>query len=71
MEPAAMSGDMADIPPSWVFFRRQLLRPDLAAFCVRDVEEDGRRDSIFKRAGTKANPEWSSRFDHGFSQIVD
>jgi len=39
-------------------------------FCVVEFE-DGRRDSIFKKAGTRANPEWSSRFDHGFSQMVD
>ena len=39
-------------------------------FCVVEFE-DGRRDSIFKKAGAKATPEWSSRFEHGFSQIVD
>ena len=39
-------------------------------FCVVEFE-DGRRDSIFKKGGTRANPEWSPRFDHGFSQMVD
>jgi len=39
-------------------------------FCVVEFE-DGSRDSIFKKAGRRSNPEWSSRFDHGFSQIVD
>jgi len=39
-------------------------------FCVVEFER-GHQDSIFKKAGTKATPEWSSRFDHGFSQMVD
>jgi hypothetical protein len=33
--------------------------------------EDGRPDSIFTKVGQKATKEWSRRFDHGFSQIVD
>jgi hypothetical protein len=39
-------------------------------FCVVELE-DGRRDSIFKKASGRANPEWSARFEHGFSQMVD
>lgn len=27
--------------------------------------------SIFKPSGSRSTPEWSSRFEHGFSQIVD
>jgi hypothetical protein len=33
--------------------------------------EDGGADSIFTRAGKKSTKEWSRRFDHGFSQLVD
>jgi hypothetical protein len=39
-------------------------------FCVIEFE-DGREDSIFKRASGKSMSEWSQRFEHGFSQIVD
>lgn len=39
-------------------------------FCIIELE-DGRRDSIFKKGGGRANPEWSARFEHGFSQLVD
>jgi hypothetical protein len=39
-------------------------------FCVVEFE-DGRRDSIFKKQPQRGNPEWSARFEHGFSQIVD
>lgn len=40
------------------------------AFCVVEFE-DAHRHSIFKKAGARATPEWGSRFEHGFSQIVD
>jgi hypothetical protein len=33
--------------------------------------EDGTNDSIFRTVGAKATQEWTPRFDHGFSQIVD
>jgi hypothetical protein len=33
--------------------------------------EDGRTDSIFKKLKKKSTTEWSQRFDHGFSQLVD
>lgn len=39
-------------------------------FCVIEFE-DGRKDSIFKVPKSKATTEWSRRFEHGFSQIVD
>jgi Domain of unknown function (DUF4263) len=39
-------------------------------FCVIEFE-DGRKDSIFKVPKGKSTPEWSPRFEHGFSQIVD
>jgi hypothetical protein len=39
-------------------------------FCVVELEDD-RPESIFTRAGKKATREWSRRFDHGFSQLVD
>ena len=39
-------------------------------FCVVEFE-DGRHDSIFKKQPLRANAEWSSRFEHGFSQLTD
>jgi len=33
--------------------------------------EDGRTNSIFKKLVKKSTTEWSTRFDHGFSQLVD
>ena len=39
-------------------------------FCVVEFE-NGHGDSIFKKQPKRGNPEWSSRFDHGFSQMVD
>jgi hypothetical protein len=39
-------------------------------FCVVEFE-DGRADSIFKKQPTRGNPEWSARFEHGFSQLTD
>jgi len=43
---------------------------DQGEYCVVELE-DGGPDSIFARAGKKATKEWSRRFDHGFSQLVD
>jgi hypothetical protein len=40
------------------------------AFCFVDFEDAG-PDSVFQRRGRKATREWSRRFDHGYSQIVD
>jgi hypothetical protein len=39
-------------------------------FCVVEFE-DGREDSIFKKQPKRSNPEWSARFEHGFSQLTD
>jgi len=39
-------------------------------FCVVEFE-DGGSDSIFKKQPKRGNPEWSSRFEHGFSQLTD
>jgi Domain of unknown function (DUF4263) len=33
--------------------------------------EDAAPDSIFVKKKKKSTPEWSSRFEHGFSQVVD
>jgi Domain of unknown function (DUF4263) len=39
-------------------------------FCVIEFE-NGRQDTIFKKQRKRKNPEWSARFEHAFSQIVD
>jgi hypothetical protein len=39
-------------------------------FCVIEFE-DGRKNSIFKVPRSKSTAEWSRRFEHGFSRIVD
>jgi hypothetical protein len=39
-------------------------------FAVVELE-DGRRHSIFKKQPKRGNPEWSTRFEHGFSQLAD
>ncbi len=33
--------------------------------------EDAKKDSVFKINGNKATHEWSPRFEHGFSQLID
>jgi len=38
-------------------------------FCIVEFEP-GEEDAIFKKQSRK-NPEWSARFEHAFSQIVD
>jgi hypothetical protein len=40
------------------------------AFCVVEFE-DGKANSIFRKPLKKATTEWSPRFEHGFSQLVD
>ena len=40
------------------------------AFCFVEFEDAG-EDSVFVRSGEKATREWSRRFEHGFSQLVD
>ena len=39
-------------------------------FCVVEFE-DGRNNSVFAMVRGKATREWSRRFEHGFSQLVD
>ncbi len=39
-------------------------------FCVVEFEP-GKQDAIFNKQAKRKNPEWSSRFEHAFSQIVD
>jgi hypothetical protein len=39
-------------------------------FCVVEFEH-GKQDAIFKKQPRRKNPEWSARFEHAFSQIVD
>jgi len=39
-------------------------------FCVVEFE-DRKRDSIFKKRSARSTTEWSPRFEHGFSQLVD
>jgi len=39
-------------------------------FCFIEFE-DAKSASIFKTTGTKATPDWSSRYNHGFSQLID
>jgi Domain of unknown function (DUF4263) len=39
-------------------------------FCFVELE-NGDPDSVLERVGKKATKEWSKRFEHGFSQIVD
>lgn len=40
------------------------------SYCFVEFE-DARTDSIFVRRKGRNTPEWSSRFEHGFSQLVD
>jgi hypothetical protein len=39
-------------------------------FCFVELEDAG-VDSVLEKVGRKATKEWSRRFEHGFSQIVD
>lgn len=39
-------------------------------FCVVEFE-NGDQNAIFKKQKRRKNPEWSARFEHAFSQIVD
>jgi hypothetical protein len=53
-------------------FRADVLLGSRAAnqFCVVEFEP-GEQDAIFKKQPDRKNPEWSARFEHAFSQIVD
>ncbi len=39
-------------------------------YCLVEFE-DAMEDSVFRKVGRKATRDWSPRFEHGFSQIVD
>lgn len=39
-------------------------------FCFVELENGG-PDSVLEKVGKKSTKEWSKRFEHGFSQIVD
>jgi Domain of unknown function (DUF4263) len=39
-------------------------------FCFIEFE-DAKSSSIFSRAAGKSTPEWSHRYNHGFSQLID
>lgn len=41
-----------------------------SSFCFIEFE-DARKESIFKKNFNKSTLEWSPRFEHGFSQLVD
>jgi Domain of unknown function (DUF4263) len=41
-----------------------------STFCVVEFE-DGKLNSIFRKFANKSMTEWSPRFEHGFSQLVD
>jgi hypothetical protein len=58
--------------PFWGGFKADLILGTKAAgeFCVVEFE-DGGPSSIFKKQPKRRNPEWSARFEHGFSQLVD
>ena len=44
--------------------------PEEGTYCFVEFE-DGGEDGVFSRSGEKATREWSRRFEHGFSQLVD
>ncbi len=56
----------------WGDFKTDLAVGDSAsgAYCFIEFE-DAKHDSVFKKAGNKVTTEWSPRFEHGLSQIVD
>jgi len=39
-------------------------------FCFIEFE-DAKETSIFKASTAKSTPDWSTRFEHGFSQLID
>jgi Domain of unknown function (DUF4263) len=57
--------------PKYGNFRADLIVGNKSAGAFLLVEfEDGRLESIFRKT-SRDLPEWSPRFEHGFSQIVD
>lgn len=53
-------------------FKADLLlgNQETGSYCVVEFE-DGKRDSIFRKRRNRSMTEWSPRFEHGFSQLVD
>jgi hypothetical protein len=43
---------------------------ETATYCFVEFE-DASPTSLFEQKGQKATLEWSSRFEHGFSQLID
>jgi hypothetical protein len=43
---------------------------DTSTFCIVEFE-DAKLNSIFRKVGNRSTTEWSPRFEHGFSQLVD
>jgi len=39
-------------------------------FCFIEFE-DARSTSIFHRSGSRSTPDWATRYNHGFSQLID
>ncbi|QTA86587.1 Shedu anti-phage system protein SduA domain-containing protein [Desulfonema magnum] len=40
------------------------------AYCFVEFE-DAKKDSVFRKVANRATTEWSPRFEHGLSQLVD
>lgn len=40
------------------------------AYCFMELE-DAKANSIFKKVSGRSTTDWSTRFDHGYSQIID
>jgi hypothetical protein len=43
---------------------------DKSTFCVVEFE-DGKPSSVFRKSRKRTTTDWSPRFAHGFSQLVD
>jgi hypothetical protein len=72
MRDSGPATDYAFEYPFYGDFAADLLVGDKSGrrFCVIEFE-DARKDSIFKVPKSKSTTQWSQRFEHGFSQIVD
>jgi len=58
--------------PIYGDFKADLIVGDSSTHSYLLVEfENGSPDSVFKRKGAKATPDWASRFECAFSQLVD
>lgn len=53
-------------------FKADLVIGDAKSGWYGFIEFEGASEtSIFEKKGNKSTPEWSTRFEHGFSQVVD